>query len=148
MAVSDATTAGAAGTYPKWVSGRTYAADYICWSPISRLNYIRLITGGGTTDPSADGTNWGVFGPSRIKSVQRGVITITGAATLVTATITAVDTSKSVCRFMGAEVSAGTTWGASTGARVTLTNSTTVTASRQDASGNNTLVGYEVEEWW
>lgn len=78
-----------------------------------------------------------------IKSIQRGTISVNaGAGTgTATATITAVDTAKSECRFMGA-TSAASIKGL---ARVTLTNSTTVTA---DASGDGGtyVVGYEVVE--
>lgn len=78
-----------------------------------------------------------------IKSIQRGTISVSaGAGTgTATATITAVDTAKSECRFMGA-TSAASIQGL---ARVTLTNSTTVTA---DASGDGStyVVGYEVVE--
>lgn len=145
---SAAAAQGAGHVPPKWASGTTYALDALVWSPVSRLTYIRIVAGAGTTDPSADGTNWALFGPSKLRSVQRGVITIATPSITATATITAVDPAKSVCRFMGASITAGTSWGAGTGARVDLTNATTVTARREDPSAHNTLVGYEVEEWW
>lgn len=41
-----------------WVSGTTYAKAAAARSPLNQRIYIRLIAGAGTTDPSADGTNW------------------------------------------------------------------------------------------
>ncbi|HLP97498.1 MAG TPA: hypothetical protein VK149_03535 [Sideroxyarcus sp.] len=41
-----------------WVSGTTYALDKLVISPITGRTYKRIIAGAGTTDPSADGTNW------------------------------------------------------------------------------------------
>jgi hypothetical protein len=42
----------------EWVSGTTYAVGIVVWSPINYLPYRRIIAGAGTTDPSADSTNW------------------------------------------------------------------------------------------
>lgn len=41
-----------------WVSGTTYAIGDIRKSPITYFAYRRLTSGAGTTDPSADPTNW------------------------------------------------------------------------------------------
>jgi len=41
-----------------WVSDTTYAVGDLRYSPIDFQNYRRKTSGGGTTDPSADGTNW------------------------------------------------------------------------------------------
>jgi len=41
-----------------WVSGTTYAIGNVRFSPINFLSYRRKTAGAGTTDPSADGTNW------------------------------------------------------------------------------------------
>lgn len=51
-----------AGAAP-WVSGTTYALGFVAWSPANRRLYRRLIAGAGTTDPSADATNWGLINP-------------------------------------------------------------------------------------
>lgn len=48
---------GAAGA-PVWVSGTTYIYGFVVWSPITKLIYRRIVAGAGTTDPSADATNW------------------------------------------------------------------------------------------
>lgn len=41
-----------------WVSGTTYVAGNVRWSPINFQSYRRKTGGAGTTDPSADSTNW------------------------------------------------------------------------------------------
>lgn len=42
----------------KWISGTTYAQGDVTWSPIDYQSYRRKTAGAGTTDPSADSTNW------------------------------------------------------------------------------------------
>lgn len=41
-----------------WVSGTTYAIGDVRWSPANSVSYRRRTAGAGTTDPSADATNW------------------------------------------------------------------------------------------
>ena len=53
-ASASATAAGAT----IWVSGTTYAIGDVRWSPATRYTYRRITNGAGTTDPSADPTNW------------------------------------------------------------------------------------------
>jgi hypothetical protein len=53
-----ATSAVASANATQWVSGTTYTAGAVVWSPITYLSYRRKTTGGGTTDPSSDSTNW------------------------------------------------------------------------------------------
>jgi hypothetical protein len=50
--------ATAAANVTKWISGTTYTEGVMVWSPITYLSYRRKSTGGGTTDPSSDSTNW------------------------------------------------------------------------------------------
>lgn len=85
------------------------------------------------------------FWPGVIKSVQRGTITMT-AVNNATATITAVNTSKSMLGYLGYSQENPST--ASTiMTRLTLTNSTTVTANR--ATGTlNVIIGYQVVEFY
>lgn len=81
-----------------------------------------------------------------IKSIQRGTITITGAAS-VTATITSVNTASAVVRMVGFTTS-GTLTDYQTFPRVELTNATTVTASVNTSPGaNSVVVSYEVIEY-
>tara|TARA_R110000782_G_scaffold141693_2_gene234415 strand:+ start:751 stop:1194 length:444 start_codon:yes stop_codon:yes gene_type:complete len=53
-AANSAASAGAV----LWVSGTTYAVGYVVYSPIDFLNYRCVQATSGTTDPSADATNW------------------------------------------------------------------------------------------
>jgi hypothetical protein len=58
-AVASAAAVLAATNIVKWVSGTTYANGAVVWSPINGLAYRRITTAGsGTTDPSADTTNY------------------------------------------------------------------------------------------
>lgn len=56
--LANAQNAAASNNAPKWVSGTAYTAGQIAWSPVNGRIYKRLITGAGTTDPSADATKW------------------------------------------------------------------------------------------
>lgn len=56
-----AANAAAANGGQLWVSGTTYALNYLVYSPLTRRSYRRLIAGAGTTDPSLDTTNWGLL---------------------------------------------------------------------------------------
>lgn len=85
---------------------------------------------------------------SKIKSIQRGTISMTGSATSGTATITSVDTTKSELRFMGSS-NTDTITDTTAISRVVLTNATTVTANRSGTSPTGTtVVGFEVTEWY
>ena len=57
-AATSVTQAAATSNVTKWVSGTTYTEGDNVWSPITYWTYRRKSTGGGTTDPSADTTNW------------------------------------------------------------------------------------------
>lgn len=57
-AITSANAAGAAA----WVSGTTYAIGDVRWSPVNYYSYRRKTVGAGTTDPSADTTNWTLAG--------------------------------------------------------------------------------------
>lgn len=86
----------------------------------------------------------GLFVPSLIKSIQRGTITIGSSDTAETATITAVNPSNTRLKIMGERIAAS-----AGGARIALTNATTVTADRQTTGGGTTkTVNYEVVEYY
>jgi len=55
-----ATSAIAASNITVWVSGTTYALYDMVISPADYQSYRRKVAGAGTTDPSADSTNWEV----------------------------------------------------------------------------------------
>ena len=58
QAAASASAAAASADVTKWISGTTYTEGDCVWSPIDYQTYRRKSTGGGTTDPSADSTNW------------------------------------------------------------------------------------------
>lgn len=96
-------------------------------------------------------SNLSQFSGGGIKSIQRGTIAVTLATGVGsnTATITAVTTSKSSINFLGATVNAAL--GLPIGARVALTNGTTVTADAYGGNGTSgpiVTVGYEVVEYY
>ena len=57
-AAASATAAAAGASAQAWASGTTYTIGQVVFSPISLLSYRRKTNGAGTTDPSADPTNW------------------------------------------------------------------------------------------
>lgn len=57
-AVAAADAAAASSNATKWISGTTYAEGDVVWSPVDYQTYRRIVAGAGTTDPSADPTNW------------------------------------------------------------------------------------------
>lgn len=83
------------------------------------------------------------FLPGRIKSIQRGTIAVTGA-TSATATITSVDTSKSILTHLGQHSTQTGLDNVATS--LALTNATTITATRGASTGTVT-VGYQVVEY-
>ncbi len=70
-AASAVATAGAT----QWVSGTTYALGAVVWSPVNGQSYRRGVAGAGTTDPSADATNWAVIGVAVLP-----ITTVTGTS--------------------------------------------------------------------
>ena len=68
-AASSVATAGAT----QWVSGTTYALGAAVWSPVDAQTYRRIVAGAGTTDPSADATNWTKLGGGSLS-----VVTVSG----------------------------------------------------------------------
>ena len=73
-AAANAALASAAAGATLWVSGTTYAIGDRRFSPTNGLTYRRLTVGAGTTDPSADTTNW------QIVQVAPPVIVVTGTS--------------------------------------------------------------------
>lgn len=87
-------------------------------------------------------------GISTVKSVQRGIITIAGGKASATATINAVNMSKSEISYAGL-LTGSDYGGTSTATHLVLTNATTVTATR-GTSGYTTKVEipYQVVEYY
>lgn len=65
-AAASATAAAAASGAPAWVSGTTYTVGQVVYSPITAGLYRRMTAGAGTTDPSADTTNWSAVVTGRL----------------------------------------------------------------------------------
>jgi hypothetical protein len=61
-AAASAQAAAASAGASIWVSGTTYTIGDARWSPLTRYVYRRITNGAGTTDPSADATNWALAG--------------------------------------------------------------------------------------
>lgn len=140
--MSAATFFGLGGSISYWVSGTTYAQGKTVRSPANHQLYVRIIAGAGTTDPASDATNWRADGRTAVKSTGRGIINLTGSNLTATATISAVDTSKTTLKYLGCATEA-----AGTDAHVYLTNATTITATRKGTGGGfATAVSYEYEE--
>ena len=131
------------GTPPEWVTGTTYAKGKVVLSPVDFCYYVRKVAGAGSTDPSGDTTNWQVTGRA-IKSIQRGVITISGGSG--TATITSVNTAKSELRYLGMKTNVAADMTLSL-MQVVLTNSTTITATTHGVGGSPT-VSWELTEYY
>lgn len=76
-----------------------------------------------------------------IKSIQRGVIVITGAVTSNTGSVTSVDMNKTQLRTLGSSIGSA----ANEIGYLVLTNATTITATRAASSGT-TVVSWELTE--
>lgn len=81
--------------------------------------------------------------PGVIKSVQRGTVTMP----TTTATITEVNTAKSVIDHLGSTAGSGGAIGSSQETNATLTNSTTVTISA-GTTADSQVTSYQVVEWF
>ena len=127
----------ALGAATPWVSGSSYPQWTVVVSPTNAQPYIRTAAAGsGTTDPSADPSNWRRYGEN-VKSRQRVVFNI-AAASSGNATISAVDTAKCELRWLGAYTP---TSGAALTGIPALVNSTTVSAT----FGTNVNVNVSIE---
>lgn len=60
-AAINAAAAAAATGASIWVSGTTYSIGDVRYSPTNQRVYRRKTAGAGTTDPSADSTNWSLI---------------------------------------------------------------------------------------
>lgn len=81
-----------------------------------------------------------------IKSIQRGTITITQPSTSATATITAVDVSKTQLRYLGGSRE-NVDSSISIIPRIVLTNSTTITATSNVSPFSTLSLSWELTEY-
>lgn len=86
------------------------------------------------------------FEPWAVQSVQQGTVTVAAGATSGTATINAVDPSRSVVFRLGSTINSTTTSPANSYVALDLTNATTVTGTRGSTSGD-VITGYCVVEF-
>lgn len=91
-ALASSQSAAAAMGAPAWVSGATYAVGDPRWSPIDGRVYRRRTAGAGTTDPSADPTNWLCIGPNGLQLVKEA-----GTSATITANTDTAFTNSSAC---------------------------------------------------
>lgn len=136
------------GNAEVWVSGKTYASGKIVLSPADRMQpYVRITAAGsGATDPSADSTNYAEFGGRSIKSIQRGTIALGVSDTSKAATITAVNTGKSVLQHLGSTTNNDVNNGDFVA--IELTSSTAITASRNASLASSASVNWQLIEWF
>lgn len=134
------------GGPPSWVSGRNYQAGQCVRSTSDHQRYVRITNGAGAVDPATDTTNWRPDGGRAIKSIQRGVITM-GSGVPGTATISAVNPSKSELRYLGTTTQYSSVDVQYWLVRVYLLNATTVAATAVQ-NGWATSVGWELTEYY
>lgn len=80
-----------------------------------------------------------------IKSIQRGVATLTHPATSVTVTITSVDPAYTELRLLGTSVSSGST---ALPARIRLASATTIVVDGVSLTGIPTSISWELTEYY
>jgi hypothetical protein len=137
------------GQPPRWVSGTTYPLDFIVRSPASQHYYVRIIAGAGTTDPSADPTNWARTGAGGARSIQRVDILIASGADTATATISSVTVGRTRLKHLGSYTVGGGPFNTENLMSIPeLTNSTTVTVRRFGTASSQLRTVVEIEETW
>ena len=138
-----------ASNLKRWVSGTTYALDTDVWSPVSGHTYRRIVAGAGTTDPSADQTNWKILGAAGVKSIQRGVVVIGSGSNNATATISPVTMGKTELRLLGAYAwNRGISSPSEALFHIQLASSTTVLARVGNANASTEEIYWELTEFW
>ena len=106
-AASSAATAVAAAGATIWISGTTYAIGDVCYSPANQKIYRRKTAGAGTTDPSADSTNWGIVSTdpqwviktTNYTAVAGDALLVDTTSGAITITLPATPTANDVVRF-------------------------------------------------
>ena len=61
LSANSAAASAASANMTEWVSGTTYNAGDVVYSPINFKAYIRTTDGVGTIDPVSDNANWQLF---------------------------------------------------------------------------------------
>lgn len=79
-----ATTAVNAANAQVWVSGTTYAAGAVVYSPITYQTYRCILATSGTVDPSINTTNWVQLGGGGGLTEQTATLTTTAQTAIAT----------------------------------------------------------------
>ncbi|MBS0508898.1 MAG: hypothetical protein JSR53_16095 [Proteobacteria bacterium] len=135
---------------PAWTSGKTYYPSDVVKSPADNyMPYVRVTAmGSGSTDPASDSVNYKPFGARAIKSIQRGVISLTPPAQTVAVTIAAVNVAKTELRILGGVPGNS---GISDLIQIVLTSQTTITATKNIAPAgatNTATASWELTEFY
>ena len=134
--------------------GNTSAASALRGSMarVELTNSTTVTVIGGTSEPFGGRTaRFCVleFHPGLLKSNQSGYITIATSQTTNTDTISSVDTTKAVLFYLGIGTDGGVRDEDQHFADIQLTNSTTITATRDTADANETVdTGYQIIEFY
>ena len=150
------TIAGTAGTMINKVGSATVITPGTADQAITQGYYGGDIGDGkvlGDTDLTADNVKSGVniFGVvgtfTGVKSIQQGTISITGTNPTATATISSITPANSVVLLLGLNNNDGGAYFASGHVKLEITNSTTITATRNYIASSTTNIGYLVIEF-
>jgi hypothetical protein len=135
----------------RWL-GQSYGTDGVVderpgWTYVTLTNATTVTaTRGATSNTSTASYEVVEFAPGVIRSIQRGTIAL-NAATSATGAVTEVNSSKSELTYTGETSGDGFGYPARYLIRVVLTNSTTVTATRGNAT-NNMVSSYQLVEFF
>lgn len=143
-AISSRAPSSTALSTATWTGTRATAIDNLD-AAISTLAAAADYTSGRAA--KLDYLDVSVAATTRIKSIQRGTISITGTNATATATITSVNTAKTRIRFLGAYTGqVASNW--CPGATVALTNATTITATKNANVSGTHAVSWELTEFY
>lgn len=92
LLVSEVNAATAGFDVTKWITGTTYAIGDLTWSPTDYLTYRRKTAGAGSTDPSADSTNWALASEPADPSICQFRLTLTTGVPVTTSDVTGATT--------------------------------------------------------
>lgn len=132
---------------PLWVSGTSYSVGKQTVSPTDFCQYICISATSDTADPASNVAKWRRFGLSAIKSIQRGTLYVPNSTDTITQTISQVNPARSELRLLSSISRSGSSVAVATG-RITLTDSTTITASTVNATAGAQFYSWELTEYF
>jgi len=133
--VTEMNAAIASVNMTKWISGTTYAIGDVTWSPVTFYAYRRKTAGAGTTDPSADATNW-ISIASAASGANADITSMTAltAPTVAANPVRAADLQKQVATRFSAGGTADNITGTLSPAPASLTTGTRVSTTPPGAN--------------